>query len=166
MGIQELLFWFFSAAMLACGILVIAQRNVVNSAMFLILLFVNMAGLVLLLEAFFLAIVQVFVYAGAVMVLFLFVIMLLDLRAAPRRLFGPLPVAAALFLVLVLTAEFWLFLRGRTPPPGGSPAQADLAGVVEPLFTRYLLPFEVTALILLVAMVGVVAVSRGGRDRP
>ena len=160
MGVQELLFWFFSIAMLLCGVLVITQRNVVNSAMSLILLFVNMAGLFLLLEAFFLAIVQVFVYAGAVMVLFLFVIMLLDVEAAPRRLFRALPVAAAVFLVLVLAAEFWLFVRGRTPAPGRPQLQGGLTEVVEPLFARYLLPFEVTALILLVAMVGVVVLSK------
>jgi NADH-quinone oxidoreductase subunit J len=160
MGAQDLLFWFFSAAMLLSGVLVIANRNPVNSAMFLILLFINMAGLFLLLEAFFLAIVQVLVYAGAVMVLFLFVIMLLDLKASPPRPFGKMAAGLAAAVGLALVAEIWVVLQGP-PASSGTPLQGGLKEVVKQLFTRYLLPFEVTALILLVAMLGVVLLSRG-----
>src|SRR5258706_4417778 len=88
MNFHDTLFWFFSIAMLLCGFLVIASRNPVTSAMFLVLLFVFMAGLFVLLEAFFIAAIQVLVYAGAVMVLFLFVIMLLDIKASERRRFA------------------------------------------------------------------------------
>ena len=70
MNVHDTLFWFFSLAMLLCGVLVISSRNPVTSAMFLVALFVFMAGLFVLLEAFFLAAIQVLVYAGAVMVLF------------------------------------------------------------------------------------------------
>src|SRR5215218_10612526 len=85
---QEIFFYFFAALTLLCGFLVVANpfsRNPVTSAMFLVLTIVSMAGLFVLLHAFFLAAVQVLVYAGAVMVLFLFVIMLLDLKEEERR---------------------------------------------------------------------------------
>lgn len=160
MGVQDLLFWFFSAAMLLCGVLVIANRNPVNSAMFLILLFINMAGLFLLLEAFFLAIVQILVYAGAVMVLFLFVIMLLDIKEGARQPVRKLAVGLAAAVGLALSAEIWLAIQGPTAP-AGAPLHGGLKEVVKQLFTNYLLPFEVTALILLVAMLGVVLLSRG-----
>src|SRR2546425_1661979 len=88
MSIHDTLFWFFSTAMLLCGFLVIANRNPVTSAMFLVLLFIFMAGLFVLLEAFFIAAIQVLVYAGAIMVLFVFVIMLLDIKASERRRFA------------------------------------------------------------------------------
>src|SRR5512140_991645 len=79
------LFWVFAALALICGVMVLVSRNPVNSAMFLVLTIASLAGLFVLLEAFFLAAVQVLVYAGAVMVLFLFVIMLLDLKVEERR---------------------------------------------------------------------------------
>src|SRR5215831_14529020 len=84
----DVLFYVFAALTLLCGILVVANpfsRNPVTSAMFLVLTIISMAGLFVLLHAFFLAAVQILVYAGAVMVLFLFVIMLLDLKAEERR---------------------------------------------------------------------------------
>ena len=159
MGVQDLLFWFFSAAMLLSGVLVIGNRNPVNSAMFLILLFINMAGLFLLLEAFFLAIVQVLVYAGAVMVLFLFVIMLLDIKAGPPRPFKKLAVGLAGAVSLALVGEIWVLLQSPIAQ-SGKPLQGGLREVAKLLFTSYLLPFEVTALILLVAMVGALILAK------
>src|SRR6202453_3213368 len=88
MGLPDILFYFLAALTLLCGVLVIANpfsRNPVTSAMFLVLTIISMAGLFVLLHAFFLAAVQVLVYAGAVIVLFLFVIMLLDLKAEAMR---------------------------------------------------------------------------------
>ena len=79
------LFWVFAALALLCGALVILSRNPVASAMFLVLTIASLAGLFVLLNAFFLAAIQILVYAGAVMVLFLFVIMLLDLKVEQRR---------------------------------------------------------------------------------
>src|SRR5215475_2575517 len=84
-GMQDAFFYLFAALTLACGVMVILNRNPVNSAMFLVLSIASLAGLFVLLHAFFLAAVQVLVYAGAVMVLFLFVIMLLDLKEEQRR---------------------------------------------------------------------------------
>src|SRR3954462_11245067 len=89
--LPDILFYVFAALTLACGVMVLLNRNPVTSAMFLVLTIVSLAGLFVLLQAFFLAAVQILVYAGAVMVLFLFVIMLLDLKAEERRkikLFG------------------------------------------------------------------------------
>src|SRR6202451_1378737 len=101
-AVQDVLFYVFAALTLLCGVLVIANpfsRNPVTSAMFLVLTIISMAGLFVLLHAFFLAAVQILVYAGAVMVLFLFVIMLLDLKEEQRRkikaVAGALGVAAA-----------------------------------------------------------------------
>ena len=82
---QDILFYIFAALTLVCGLMVVLSRNPINSAMFLVLSIASMAGLFVLLHAFFLAAVQVLVYAGAVMVLFLFVIMLLDLKEEQRR---------------------------------------------------------------------------------
>src|ERR1051326_3122443 len=84
-SMHDIAFYLFSALTLLCGLMVIVNRNPVTSAMFLVLCIVSMAGLFVLLEAFFLAAVQVLVYAGAVMVLFLFVIMLLDLKEEEGR---------------------------------------------------------------------------------
>jgi NADH-quinone oxidoreductase subunit J len=162
---QELLFFIFAALTLICGFLVVANpvsRNPVTAAMFLVLCIISMAGLFVLLHAYFLAAVQVLVYAGAVMVLFLFVIMLLDLREEERRrikvfgfVTGILGVASILFIfvrsIVVSTAGVGV---GTTAPEGGT---APLGKI---LFTQYLLPFEVVSLLLLVAMVGVILLSK------
>ena len=105
MNVYDILFWFFSIAMLLCGALVIFNRNPVTSAMFLILLFFFMAGLFVLLEAFFLAAIQVLVYAGAVMVLFLFVIMLLDLKGEERRKIKALGIVGGVVSVGAILAD-------------------------------------------------------------
>jgi NADH-quinone oxidoreductase subunit J len=162
MSLQVILFWFFSIAMLVSGALVITRHNAVNSAMFLIQLFLCTAGLFLLLEAFFLAMVQVLVYAGAVMVLFLFVIMLLDVDPAQEKTFPRIAVSGATALAVVLGLEFFILLRRPIPLPDAGTAElkGGLREVLRPLFTDYLLPFELTALIALVAMIGVIVLSK------
>jgi NADH-quinone oxidoreductase subunit J len=162
MNIHDLLFWFFSIAMLACGLLVITSRNPVTSAMFLVLLFVFMAGLFLLLEALFIAAIQVLVYAGAVMVLFLFVIMLLDIKASERRKFKALGVFGGIAVALAFIWELVIILSQSVQPltGGGAELHGGLEEVVKPFFAHYMLPFEVTALLLLVAMIGVVLLSK------
>ena len=161
MVIHDTLFWFFSTAMLLCGLGVIASRNPVNSAMFLVLLFFFMAGLFVLLEAFFLAAVQILVYAGAVMVVFLFVIMLLDIKASERRKFRMLAVLGGFGVAGAFAWELRIIL-GRPVPPLATSGEfhGGLKDVVTPLFANYMLPFEVTALLLLVAMIGVVLLSK------
>jgi NADH-quinone oxidoreductase subunit J len=161
MSVHDTLFWLFSIAMLVCGVGVIASRNPVNCAMFLVVLFFFMAGLFVLLEAFFLAAIQVLVYAGAVMVLFLFVIMLLDIKASERRRFRLLAVLGGVAVAGALAAELRFVLSRPVGPLAGSNAEfhGGLKDVVGPLFASYMLPFEVTALLLLVAMIGVVLLS-------
>ena len=161
---QDALFYTFAFLALMFGFLVIANpfsRNPVTSAMFLVLTIISLAGLFVLLHAFFLAAVQVLVYAGAVMVLFLFVIMLLDLKAEERRKIKTLGVVVGLISTGAILAIFLSSLLkaplGATQSPvveGGTVALAKL------LFTQYLLPFEIVSLLLLVAIVGVVLLSK------
>src|ERR1051325_11090746 len=119
----DILFYVFATLALACGLMVLFARNPVTSAMFLVLTIASLAGLFVLLHAFFLAAVQILVYAGAVMVLFLFVIMLLDLKAEERRhikklwSFGGLVMACALVLVGLFGGIFFKALRQSPLPP-------------------------------------------------
>jgi NADH-quinone oxidoreductase subunit J len=162
---QDLLFYIFAGATLLCGVLVVANpfsRNPVTSAMFLVLSIVSLAGLFVLLHAFFLAAVQVLVYAGAVMVLFLFVIMLLDLKQEEQR---KIKRTGAVLGLLTVAVIYTLFLRafasGRGPAPAGAPElEGATASLGRVLFTEYLLPFEVLSVLLLVAMVGVILLSK------
>ncbi len=162
---SDIYFYIFSILTLACGFLVVANpftRNPVTSAMFLVLTILSMAGLFLLLHAFFLAAVQVVVYAGAVMVLFLFVIMLLDLKEEQRRkikflglISGGLAVAAV--AAIIGRAIRYSSLGNRFGDPmleGSTKALGQL------LFTEFLLPFEIMSILLLVAMIGVILLSK------
>jgi NADH-quinone oxidoreductase subunit J len=164
MNVFDTLFWVFSVAMVLSGLLVIVSRNPLSSALFLVLLFGLMAGLFVLLEAFFLAVIQVLVYAGAVMVLFLFVIMLLDIRAAARRRLRILALIGGVALAGVLIFELAIVLAepGAFALPAAAPAPLGLKEVVKPLFARHMLAIQVTALLLLVSMVGVVLLA--GRE--
>ena len=163
---QDTLFYIFAFLTLVFGFLVIANpfsRSPVTSAMFLVLTIVSLAGLFVLLHAFFLAAVQVLVYAGAVMVLFLFVIMLLDLKAEERRKIKTLGIAAGLVSVGAILA---IFLNSLLHAPLGASESPALDGstvrLAKLLFTEYLLPFEIVSMLLLVAMVGVVLLSKKG----
>jgi NADH-quinone oxidoreductase subunit J len=159
---QDILFYIMSTAMLFFGLLVIMSRNPVNSAIFLILVFFFMAGLFVLLNAFFLAAVQVLVYAGAVMVLFLFVIMLLNIKSEVSHrmnwfgIFGSLTVAPSLLWILLeaLKHEHGNTLDSNSNIIGTTQAVGKL------LFSNYLLPFEVASFLLLMAMIGVIILSK------
>jgi NADH-quinone oxidoreductase subunit J len=164
METQDALFFIFAALTLICGFLVVynpLSRNPVTSAMFLVLTIASMAGLFVLLHAFFLAAVQVLVYAGAVMVLFLFVIMLLDLKEEQRRKFQSFSVITGLIAVAAIGAIGWRAMAGSKFGPGTVGA---LDGATQPLgkllFTQYLLPFEIVSVLLLVAMIGVILLSK------
>jgi NADH-quinone oxidoreductase subunit J len=164
---QDLLFYLFAALTLLCGFLVVANpfsRNPVTSAMFLVLTIASLAGLFVLLHAFFLAAVQILVYAGAVIVLFLFVIMLLDLKEEEGRKLKKIGLAMG---VVVVAAVFGIFCKAYLS--GGAPLSAHLspptlegatAPLGEMLFKQYLLPFEILSVLLLVAMVGVILLSK------
>ncbi len=164
MHATDLFFYCFAALTLLCGFLVVANpvsRNPVTSAMFLVLTIISMAGLFVLLHAFFLAAVQVLVYAGAVMVLFLFVIMLLDLNEEVRRKFNRFGLAAGVISVLALAGLTAMTILRSNIGEGRTP---QLEGATKPLgqvlFSQYLLPFEIVSLLLLVAMVGVILLSK------
>src|ERR1700745_24921 len=161
---QDVLFYLFAFLTLLCGFLVVANpfsRNPVTSAMFLVLTIVSLAGLFVLLHAFFLAAVQVLVYAGAVMVLFLFVIMLLDLPAEERRKIRFAGVVSGLIAVGAIVA---IFLQALWHAALGAQSSPNIEGGTVPLgqllFTQYLLPFEIVSVLLLVAMIGVVLLSK------
>ena len=162
---QDIFFYLFAALTLLCGLMVVANpfsRNPVTSAMFLVLTILSMAGLFVLLHAFFLAAVQILVYAGAVMVLFLFVIMLLDLKEEQRRginRFGIVSGAVSVGAVMVI------FIKAIVATgPGANLPAPTVEGSTQPLgrmlFTEYILPFEILSVLLLVAMVGVILLSK------
>jgi NADH-quinone oxidoreductase subunit J len=161
---QDILFYTFSALTLICGFLVVANpfsQNPVTSAMFLVLTIASLAGLFVLLHAFFLAAVQVLVYAGAVMVLFLFVIMLLDLRAEERRKVNRFGVITGGVAVALLMWTFGSTLAHNSPAAVADPVlEGTTAELGKLLFVDYLLPFEVVSVLLLVAMIGVILLSK------
>ncbi len=160
----DVFFYIFSTAALAAGIGVVLSRNTVNGAMFLIGTFLSMAAMFVLLEAYFLAVIQVLVYAGAVMVLFLFIIMLLDVReSAAKKTSVYTWVASVIGLAIlivatasVVSAESIKTKAAALPGPSG----ASLKPFGYELFTTYLLPMQVTGFLLLIAMIGVIALSK------
>ena len=162
------LFYVFAAISVLASLLVIAQRNPIYSVLLLIASFGALSGLYVLLDAPFVAVIQIIVYAGAIMVLFLFVVMLLNapheetvydehthplMRPGPRR-FGTL-LAAVLIVELV-----WALTKRGEPgvSPGGALISVNTIGQL--LFTEYAFAFEVTSVLILVAMVGAVVLAR------
>jgi NADH-quinone oxidoreductase subunit J len=165
MSPPDILFYVFAFLTLLCGGLVIANpfsRNPVTSAMFLVLTIISMAGLFVLLHAFFLAAVQILVYAGAVMVLFLFVIMLLDLKDEERHRIKKFGLISGLVSVGAIVTIFLKVLLAAKPGAHSSAPllDGDPVPLGKLLFTQYLLPFEVVSVLLLVAMVGVILLSK------
>jgi NADH-quinone oxidoreductase subunit J len=165
MALPDILFYVFAFLTLVCGVMVVANpfsRNPVTSALFLVLTIVSMAGLFVLLHAFFLAAVQVLVYAGAVMVLFIFVIMLLDLQDEERRKIKKFGLVAGLISVGAIAAIFVRSLLASKPGENLPAPQLEggTAALGKLLFTDYLLPFEIVSILLLVAMVGAILLSK------
>jgi NADH-quinone oxidoreductase subunit J len=163
--LPDVLFYVFAALTLLCGVLVVANpfsRSPVTSAMFLVLTIVSLAGLFVLLHAFFLAAVQIIVYAGAVIVLFLFVIMLLDLKEEQRRKIKMFGFVGGLISVGAIVAIFLRTLKAVHPGAGLPVPQLEggTNALGELLFKQYVLPFEVVSVLLLVAMVGVILLSK------
>ncbi len=161
---QTVFFYVFAALTVLCALMVVANpfsRNPVTSAMFLVLTIVSLAGLFVQLHAFFLAAVQVLVYAGAVMVLFLFVIMLLDLKEEERRKVRKFAVIAGGLAVAIIAVLFCTAIGQTTAGIGVQPIlEGGTAALGELLFKHYLLPFEILSVLLLVAMVGVILLSK------
>jgi NADH-quinone oxidoreductase subunit J len=171
MGIEAILFYFFAAILVAAATAVITVRNPVYAVLFLVLAFFTSAALWLLLEAEFLAIALVLVYVGAVMVLFLFVVMMLDINLAPLRegFMRYLPVgtvvAGIMFVEMVMVVGAKRF--GFDSYGEGLKHAADYSNTKElggVLYTVYVYPFEIAAAILLVAIVAAIALTM--RRRP
>ena len=166
----EFFFFLFAAMAVLSAIFMVTQVNPVASVLYLVVTFFSLSGLFVLLDAHFIAAVQIIVYAGAIIVLFLFVIMLLNLgstqpsdlrRGLGRVLAGSVAVALVAIFARLLMAD------GDVEGLGGSSALDPLlessgavAAVAEPLFTRYLVAFEVTSILLVVAIVGAVVLAR------
>jgi len=166
MSFQALVFYVLAAVMLFAAFRVITARNPVHCALFLVLAFVNCAGLWLLLEAEFLAIALVLVYVGAVMVLFLFVVMMLDINVQRMREGVRNYLALGLIVALVMVAEmalvFWASQPQFAETPVPPPMAADYSNTKELgrlLYTEYVYPFEIAAVILLVAIVAAIALT-------
>jgi NADH-quinone oxidoreductase subunit J len=162
-------FWIFGVIAMAGGLLCITRKNPVASALWLVITLFALAAMYVLLDAQFIAALQVLVYAGAIMVLFLFVIMLLNLgHPGPTDIKGPVGVGVAALLGGTLLLQ--LRVLGQAAPPDaislptGTMAalqqQGMIAAVAGPLFDAYLIPFEITSLLLLAAIVGAVVLAK------
>jgi NADH-quinone oxidoreductase subunit J len=159
------LFILFGALAIGCAIAMVAHRNPFYSAISLIGVFVSLACLYMMLQAPFIAAVQVIVYAGAIMVLVVFVIMLLNVEEEvrrPVRLHYLIPVGVVLAALLTAEAAFILKLPGAPADINGpQPSEVGLtASIGTGLFTKYLLPFEVTSVLILMALVGAITLAR------
>jgi NADH-quinone oxidoreductase subunit J len=165
---ETLLFWLLAVIALIAAVSMILQRNPVYSALFLIITLLSLAGLFLLLSAHFLAVIQIIVYAGAIMVLFLFVIMLLDIRrteVAPSRV--KLQRSLGILLAVIFFFETILVLRSgaikelaaaaATPP---APDFGTAVALGRALFTSYFFPLQLAAVLLFVALIGAIVLSK------
>ncbi len=158
-------FLLFAAVAIGSGLMVVMARNPIHSALSLIVSLVQVAAIFVLLGSPFLAAIQIFVYVGAVMVLFLFVIMMLDVRKEARTRFLEKGIAPTLVVLVLLGGEMIALLLGSQRfPVLSAGAAGGGAGSIEELsktlFTDYLLPFEVASVILLVALVGAILLAR------
>jgi len=163
---MALLFILFAGMAVGCAISMVAQRNPLYSAISLIGVFISLACLYVTLAAPFIAAVQVIVYAGAIMVLVVFVIMLLNVEAEerPMRLRSLIPIAVGLAAVLFAEAIFIIFFVQASPStPTDNISNVGLTSSIGAgLFTSYLLPFEITSVLLLMAIVGAMSLARRG----
>ena len=160
-------FLFFAIVAVASSVAMILQRNPIYCVLLLIMVMISIAGLYLMLDAQFVAIIQIVVYAGAIMVLFLFVIMLLNLSREEGGVFRiqkPLAVLLAALLFLPVAAMIMSYAGGGTTPPadGGGGGFGEVEQIGTLLFTKYLLPVEIAAVLLLIAIVGAVVLTRKG----
>jgi NADH-quinone oxidoreductase subunit J len=174
MDLQSLAFYLFAVIAIAGAAMVISSRNPVHSVLFLILVFFNGAGLFLLLGAEFLAMILIVVYVGAVAVMFLFVVMMLDINFAELRqgFLRYLPIAGAVGLVLI--GELLFVVAGWQMAPaaiGGGAAPTPPAEEItnthamgQVLYTQYMLLFQLAGIILLIAMIGAIVLTHRQRS--
>ena len=167
MDFALILFWFFGVVLIGAALLVVMVRNPVHAALFLVLAFFTAAALWMLLYAEFLAITLVLVYVGAVMVLFLFVVMMLDVNLDVLRegFWKHLPLAGLVGLVMAgeMVALLWRGARGGPIPAGPPAGYSNTKELGRVLYTDYVFPFEIAAVILLVAIVAAIALTLRSR---
>lgn len=163
---EPVFFYIFSALAVLSAVMVVwnpLARNTVTNAMFLVVTMLSVSGLFVLLHAWFMAAVQVIVYAGAVMVLFLFVIMLLDVQAEKKR---RLRIASVVLSLVVAVSSIGIFQRVlfsdtvNEATASVSVYEGTTSTLGKLLFTQYLLPFEIISVLLLAAMLGVILLSK------
>ena len=170
MILQTVMFYLFAVVAVASGVMVVSARNPVHSVLFLILAFFNSAGLFVLLGAEFLAMILVIVYVGAVAVLFLFVVMMLDIDFAELRsgFMRYLPIGALVGFILLGELGFvffhWAMAPGvaalqAAPLPQNAPALTNTRALGDLLYTRYIFAFQAAGVILLVAMIGAIVLT-------
>lgn len=172
MIVLELVFYAFAFVLVFAAVAVVTVRNPIYAVLFLVLAFFSASAIWMLLEAEFLAIILIVVYVGAVMVLFLFVVMMLDINPVPIKegFTRYLPVAALVAVVMAVELLMVLWSRGRfgldmfPAPVPHTTAYSNTRELGELLYTNYLLPFEVAGVILLVALIAAVALTL--RKRP
>jgi NADH-quinone oxidoreductase subunit J len=177
--VAQLFFYYFAAVIIVTAVLVVALRNPIYSALSLLIMFFHVAGLYVTLHAEFLAAVQIIVYAGAILVLYLFVVMLLNVKREDRY-HSQSPVGAFLGLCIVTEIVLLAFQPGFSsvpaiiPPPTPAPFAGGISSqqgmtettsgntetIGELLYSTYLFPFEVASLILLVAMIGAIILAK------
>ena len=167
--IALLSFYLFATVMIASAVCVIFARNPVHSVLWLIVAFFNAAGLMVLAGAEFIAMLLVIVYVGAVAVLFLFVVMMLDIDFAQLRSGFSKNLPFGIIIAAVLFAEMFLAVRAWQAGPalsGAAPretTQPNIEALGQVLYSRFLFPFEIAGLILLVAMVGAIVLTHRSR---
>ncbi|MGH9748868.1 MAG: NADH-quinone oxidoreductase subunit J [Candidatus Polarisedimenticolia bacterium] len=165
MTAAAVVFYTLASIALVAGLMVIVSRNVMHSAIYLVLAFLAVAGIYVLLTAEFVAVVQVLVYAGGIVVLFLFLIMLVNLREALGgkrvRLHA---VVSGVMALLVVVQVLYVYASGGVTGPGGVATAltegGNLQAVGWALYRDYLLPFEIASVLLLVAMIGAIVLAR------
>ena len=162
---EQVFFFYFAFVIAAASVLVVALRNPVYSALALLIMFFHVAGLYVTLHAEFLAAVQIIVYAGAILVLYLFVVMLLNLRQDDRY-HRQWPMAGVVGATLIIEAIILTVMKGWTAPVVATGAETTVGGATnagaigDVLYSTYLFPFEVASLILLVAMIGAIMLAK------
>jgi NADH-quinone oxidoreductase subunit J len=171
MEFKTFVFYFFSAILVFAALRVITSRNPVHAALFLVLAFFSAAGVWMLLQAEFLAIALILIYVGAVMVLFLFVVMMLDINLDRLRegFWSYLPLGSIIALLMV--AEMALILGGNylglfeSSVPQAAADVSNVKAVGRLIFTEYVYPFELASVILLVGIVAAVALTQRGKRK-
>jgi len=165
--VAEFVFYLFAALTVLSALGVVGSRNPVHSVLSLVLAFFSTAGLFVLMGAEFLAAILVMVYMGAVAILFLFVVMMLDVDFAQlrRERVRYLPLGLAVGVVMLVELGLMLGHHHLVEPPVAAVAVDNTLAIGQALFTRYIYPFEVASLILLVALVGAVALTHRERKR-